>query len=702
MFCKNSKWLGCGKALSSPIVIKKFDIENFQNGVIDICGLGYYELFINGKRVGNEYFKPVVSDYSERDFSNFLYPLQDQTSHTVYYNTYDVTEYLQDGDNTLAVMLGNGFYRQTKCVAEGNTKFGDELLLRFDLRLTEDDKARRVYSDGSEMVIEGFIKENNLYFGEIHDYASFNFSVLQGNSDEGFKPVHIVPAPKAKLLKQRCKNDTVHKIIIPRIIKKTDESVIYDAGENISGFVCLKARSSIVKVRHSEEMKDGALDFNSSGGNEQIYENTYKNAQGRKVHPWFSWGGFRYFEVFGDAEDIEVLFICSDVRITAEFECGNENINWLFNTYLHTQLCNMHGGVPSDCPHRERLGYTGDGQLTAENAMLLMDCRTFYEKWIRDIADCQDKESGHVQHTAPFFGGGGGPGGWGCAIVVVPYAYYKVYGDIHILKKYYGNMLGYLRSMKEFCENGLVVKEREKGWCLGDWCTPDKVLLPEPFVNTFYYIRSMEIVQSIGALIGKKVDFSKEISNAKAAIDEAYFDRATGNYCGGIQGANAFALTLSLGDARTKENLLRQYRETKVFNTGIFGTDILTEYLTEIGEVQLLYELLCAEAYPSFGYMKARGATTLWEYWNGTHSHNHPMFGGCVKQLFYGLLGMKADAGFKRISLAPKYIDGIGYIRAKLKLPTGTLQLEYQYRDGEIYPIVKTTGRVKVNLLSVT
>lgn len=120
--------------------------------------------------------------------------------------------------------------------------------------------------------------------------------------------------------------------------------------------------------------------------------------------------------------------------LNATFECGNETINWLFNAYIRTQLINMHCGVPMDCPHRERLGYTGDGQLTAETAMLFLNGKRFYEKWAADVADCQDVKTGHVQHAAPFFGGGGGPGGWGSAIVEVPYAYYKVYGDKKLIK----------------------------------------------------------------------------------------------------------------------------------------------------------------------------------------------------------------------------------------------------------------------------
>ena len=141
--------------------------------------------------------------------------------------------------------------------------------------------------------------------------------------------------------------------------------------------------------------------------------------------PQFVWHAFRYLEVTGPGvQSVSVAVVHADTPVTAAFECSSPELNWLFDAYVRTQLDNMHGGVPSDCPHRERLGYTGDGQVCAPAAMLMLDSRAFYRKWIRDIFDSQDKTTGHVNHTAPFAGGGGGPGGWGCAAVTVPYHFY--------------------------------------------------------------------------------------------------------------------------------------------------------------------------------------------------------------------------------------------------------------------------------------
>lgn len=699
MLTKRSSWITCPAHLGAPIVYKQFSATGIRRAMLSIVGLGYYELFVNGVRVGDEFFKPAVSDYAERDFRAFLYPLPDKTSHTVYYNVYDLAPYLHDGENLIAVMLGNGFFRQRRRLAEGDTSFSDALCLRYELALTDAAGSRVIATDGTERAAASFITENNLFFGEVQDFSGV------GNTPDGPMPAVTEPVSGStlrfgRLRRQRCPNDRIREVITPRAIGRTAEGTLYDVGKNISGFVTLTPTSPTLRVRHAEELRDGRLDFSSTGGEAQIHEAVYLHAEGRRVHPWFSFGGFRYFEVIGEATDITVAYVTSDVALTSSFVCDSEPINWLFSAYTNGQLGNMHGGVPSDCPHRERLGYTGDGQLTAECAMLLLDSRTFYEKWIRDIADCQDRESGHIQHTAPFFGGGGGPGGWGCAAVVVPAAHYKIYGDLAILRRYFPMMLGYLRSMRGFCEDGLIVREREGGWCLGEWCTPDKVALPEAFINTYYYIKSMETVKEIAALLGERVALDGELEASRAALCRAYYDPESGDFCGGVQGANAFGLMLGLGDRRTHTRLLSYYRERGGLDTGIFGTDVLCEYLVRVNELSLLYSLLSAEGNASFGFMRSHGATTLWEDWSDrrARSHNHPMFGGCVRQLFYGFLGLSFTPGGREVTVRPRRVAGLGHIEATVTLPSGTLTFDYRDEGGVFRPTVSASGEIHLRV----
>ena len=679
MLSKNAKWVACGE-YSAPLVVRDFDVDAYDRVTISVCGLGYYELFINGKRVGEEFYKPAFSDYGERDFSSLQYPLFDRTSHTVYYNTYDITVPVRAGKNVLAILLGNGFYRQKRRLVEGKVFFSDKLLCCYDIAVKSGKKVRHIRSDGSERAFASFIAENNLFYGETHDYTQFDFSLLCGGGNGG-KGVEIVAPPCARIEKQRCPNDRVERTLCPRLVSERGNKRIYDAGENIAGFVVIESAGETVTVRHAENLTaEGELDFRSAGGEEQISQTKYIGAPaGKLVHPWFCWSGFRYFETEGDFRSLHVAVVHTDVRRTAEFFCGDPNVQWLFDAFVRTMLNNMHGGVPSDCPHRERLGYTGDGQLTAETAMLCLDSRTFYEKWMRDISDCQDIETGHIQHTAPFCGGGGGPGGWGGAAVLVPLAHYKIYGDKSFVRRYLGTMRRYIESMRTFTEGGLVVREREGGWCLGDWCTPDPIRLPEPFVNTCFYVKCMQAMQYLAGECGERADYDSEIEASKKALLRTYFDEVTGSFCGGVQGADAFAVDIGIGDFRTERNLLARCEEVGKFETGIFGTDILCDLLAR-KRPDLLLKFLAGEEFPSFGFMRRGGATTLWEDWDGSTSHDHQMFGACVRQLFYGLAGIRIG---KQIAICPPCLPALGFLKGKLCLRGGELSIQISYeREG--------------------
>ena len=624
---KKEYWVTCNREWQSPVFKNEFTLDELPKAAkIKICGLGFFELYINGRRVGRDYFVPVWSDYQKRDLSNLLYPLDDEFTHRVYYVVYDVGAYLRRGVNAVEVMLGNGWYRQNRRNIEGNLCYSGELKAAFRLTAVYDGKKTAIKSGADTVCREGFIIENNIYYGETHDYS---------RRDTGaWLPALKTAPPAAAFTKQDCPPDRVISSRKPALLYDYGDKKIYDAGANISGWARIISAGKNAAVRYAENIRDGALDFASAGGENQIKSDVFLNApRGAVMHPHFTWHAFRYFEVEGRTADIAVDIVHADVKVIAKYKGENEIHKWLFDAFIRTQLNNMHAGVPSDCPHRERLGYTGDGQLVCETAFLTIDCKRFYKKWIRDILDCQDLKTGHVQHTAPFYGGGGGPGGWGGAIVIVPYYYYKYYKDKRILAKCLPHMLFWLESMRGFCENGLIVREREGGWCLGDWCAPDKMVLPESFVNTYFYIKCMRYVKELAAVLGEDIRLEKYIGDSLRAITQNYYDEKTQAFCGGVQGADAFGVDLGLGGEQTLDNLIKKYSSAQGFDTGIFGTDIVCKVLYENGGGDIVLRLLGLTGYPSFGYMKAQGATTLWENWNGADSQNHPMLGACVKYL---------------------------------------------------------------------
>ena len=684
-----ARWITAPADFAAPVIFQTVTLRGPAEAQIALSALGFFRLSVNGQRVGDEYFLPSNSLFRPRRFARLLYPLSDRFTCRCYYSTFDLTPYLREGENLLEIALGDGWYRQTERVAEGTMAFGDALGAIFALRVRDADGERTILSDGSERCRTSATTYSQLFCGEV-----FDARIARGGAWTE-APVAVLELPETALTPEDSQPDRVVRRLAPRLLSDDGTRRIYDAGENVSGFVtlvCRAAPGARVTVRFAETLRDGALDFSSTGahhrspaGRPQIMEDTViGDGTTLRWEPSFVWHAFRYFEIVGDGEAESVAVVHADAPRTADFTSDCAEMNWLFDAFLRTQTNNMHAGVPSDCPHRERLGYTGDGQVAAPAAMLLLDCRAFYRKWIRDIFDSQDAASGHVNHTAPFAGGGGGPGGWGCAAVLVPYAYYKQYGETDAVAQYYGRMLRWIDYLRAHTEDGLVTHEEPGGWCLGDWLTPEKTAIPAPFVNTCYLIRSLVCLAELARATGHEADLPRLAAwraEAEAAVRRAWWDEAEGSFAHGVQGADVFALTAGLGDGRTMANLVKKYRALGRFDTGFLATEALVGLLFAHDETELAYTLLTAHGTGSFGAMMDAGATTVWEDWHGRASQDHPMFGACARHLLTGLLGItqaEDGAGWRALRIAPHVPRAMRFAEGGATLPVGRVGVRWE------------------------
>ena len=649
---KNCLWISADKECQSPVILRRFELASkVRRATLTVTGLGFFEARINDINVTNDRFLPLLTDYEYRDLSQLIYPLKDTTTHRIYYCEYDICGLLRQGENVLSIELGNGWYRQLERIGEGHLEFSDILKAIYRIDIETDCGNICICSDGSESWYAGERIYNNLFTGEVIDPGSVTYEE---------KTVNIIPDTASLLCKQIGTPDRVIRKITPVCLGERNGKKVYDAGENISGVVravISSPKGSKTVLRFSENINSDlslnfisvAGDYDCFSGRKQIMEDTFISC-GRKYvfEPKFTWHCFRYFEVEGDFDSLEVLVIHSNIPVTSRWESSSEGLNFLYEAYIRNQLDNMHCSIPSDCPHRERLGYTGDGQICATAGMLLFDSREFYKKWIVDILDCQDKVSGHVQHTAPLMGGGGGPGGWGCAIVTVPFAYYRHYGDIEMLKNCYGAMKLYINYMKNHSENGLVVREEDGGWCLGDWASLDGEQIPEPYVNSCYLVKCLGLLEEAARLTDNRSDIPEFIAlkeTVTAAIKQNYLNEDGTSYCGSVQGADVFAVWAGIEGADFAERIASKYEKTEYIDTGFLSTDMLFEVLFKYGYCNTALKLFESEKIGSFLYMKRQGATTLWEYMSGIHSHCHPMFGACVRQLFISVLGITQKEG---------------------------------------------------------
>ena len=699
---RQAAWIATPEHIETPYFSRSFTLPQAAKAAcLEIAGLGFFEAYINGVRIGEDYYVPAVSDYCKRALRGLLYPVNDTFTHRTYFMKYDVTPYLQEGENTLQIVLGNGWFRQRERNVEGDMRFGDELCAIYALTALHAQGQSVVLSDGSEVCRETEIRECELFIGETHDFTA--------QLPTQPVPVEIVEM-KTQLSEQTCPPDRKIRTITPTLCWERGDTRMYDCGEVISGFARLAADRTPMRVTvtYSEELGEndvldptttGAPHVGASGGHQLQHDIFCTDGQPRSLAPRFCWHAFRYFTVkcegaaFADGIDaVEVDVVHSDTPITSSFESDSEALNWLYEAYLRTQLDNMHGSIPSDCPHRERLGYTGDGQVACDAAMVMLDVKSFYEKWITDIIDSQDKTSGHVQHTAPFMGGGGGPSGWGGAIIEVPYQYYRHYGGKDKLLLWYPAMRKYVSYILSRCEENLVVREEAGGWCLGDWASIGKMTLPEPYVNSCLFMRQLRELAEVAGLLGLPADaeqYGALFEQTRCAVIAKYYNEQTGDFCDGTQAANAFALDVDIApDERALQNLTAYYEKLGYLDTGFIGTDILFDVLLRNGQIDLAYALMTGDKMGSYLWMKRQGATTIYEYLDGRGSHCHPMFGAPAKYLFRHFLGIckrfitERPCVEESLRIAPMIPRAAKSMSGSISTVQGDISVAW-HRDGE-------------------
>lgn len=687
-FFKNAKWVSAQERTTTSFFVLRshFSINTVKQATLHVLGLGFFHCYINGICLNPDTFLPLSSDYEAScDPSGEIL-----SGHRIYVPSFDITPFLRPGDNSITIHFGGGWY------THGARVFGLPKAI-YCIAVQEEGGAMQYHiSDEACRIGPGYVTDYGFTTHECHCYDGW-----EDGTAATWPNAVAVEALETEYCTTDCPADRlIEELPLRQIGPGAHGGMVYDCGENTVGYPVLRLtakRRARVDVFFAEELlPNGCLD--PAHSHEQRFS-IIADGQERLAQPAFTWFGFRCIEVVGDAVPTCVKVIHAAIPVTASFTSTQPTLNWTYKTFTHTMLCNMHTGHPSDCPHIERRGYTGDGQLTCHAALSTLGARSFYEKWLQDIADSQDTLSGHIQYTAPYIHSGGGPGGWGSAIVEVPYQLYKHYGDAAVLAQYYPNMRRYIDYLEAHSAFGLVVSDRAGEWCLGDWCGPNvlypekditshnqQIFIPAPLVNTYFMIKALQKMVEIAALIGKGEDvpaYQEKIETRKAALQAAYFNAFDHNFIMNAQGANAFAVDIGIGDEETYRNLVRYYQKTGSYDTGIFATDIVTRLLFERGDADLAVDLLTNEEGYGYAHWRAGGATTFHEYWdsNRSRSHNHPMFGAPVAYFFDYLLGIRqapGTAGYTSLLIAPQAVTKLGSLAGSMETPNGTVSVRYE------------------------
>ena len=686
----NAVWLGAKECKNTDIFVLRgrFSARAAKKATLRVLGLGFFHCYINGVRVGEDLFLPLCSEYEPRE--NF--PTNEKLSDfRTYVPEFDVTSLLREGENAIAIHFGGGWYTFEQNIKKSEKKYGDPKAI---WRVFGEDEGGKFdfVSSTEDQIAKSFVSGYRFDRFEIHDYTLPD-PVLAKCPKTVWENAILARPLDTKYEFSDCPADAVMETLPVTLVKTADMARIYDCGKNQSGWPVLRLfgkSGETVRVLMGEEPDDeGNLDPKFTHKQEFICK---CDGTEKEVHPLFNWFGFRYFSVEGPAEPTCVQAAYTRTERTSDFTCDNDDLNWLHEAFLNTQRANMHAGIASDCPHIERRGYIGDGHLACRAAMKMLDTEAFYRKWMQDIADAQDSISGHVQNTAPYTHSGGGPGGFGSGAVEIPWQFYCHFGDSSVLEKYYPNMCRYFDYLESHSERELVTSDKAGEWCLGEWCCPTSVVLPAPFVNTYFYIKSLTRAVEIAKMLGKDEDialFEARIAAKKAAIKSVYFNTWDGNFFGGVQGANAFALDLGLGDERTWKNLLTYYEDLGEFDTGIFGTELLLRLLFERGAGELAVKLMTSKKTHTWAEMRARGATTIFEHWPDSwrdRSHNHPMFGASVSHLYDYLLGIRQiqTANGEHLVIAPVFTSHLSRVDGYRTTRWGRVAVSYTKKGDEV------------------
>jgi alpha-L-rhamnosidase len=681
----------------APMLRKSLRIERkVSDAKAYVTGLGFFEFYVNGKKAGDDVLIPNVTLYGKRDDIGDIGVMTGNNfgEYRVMYMTYDIKDLLVEGENVLGAILGNGFYNPASYWTEGygSPRFLGQVYIKYT-----DGTESVIRSDDSWKAARSPVIMDLVYDGEHYDarleQSGWN---APGFDDSAWEKAAVKKAPEGIMKAHMSPTDKVMESLAPKKIEQLGEGHYkVDFGEEISGWVHIKN----IKGESGRKIDIKYLCESHVGGNSY----TMKGSASESYSARFTWFVFREVEIInwpGDLrpEQLSAEAVYSDVETTGKFECSNPLFNTINRIWWRSQTDNMHGGIASDCPHRERSPYTGDGQVAMVTVMHNFDSKTFYTKWIRDILGSQNPSNGYVPNGAPWQPGCGGGVAWGAAMNIMPWEYYLHYGDINLLKENYEGMKGYIKYMLTWTDNDGIMfsqapdKDKPNRWInLGDWVAPEK-LPQDEMVHTFYLWRCSDLTARAAKALGEVKDelYYNELSEKiRSAFMRKYFDNENGTY--GRYGGNIFALKMGVPEDQ-KDRVIKALKNDIIkagyhIDTGIFGTQFFFEILSENGMHDIAYRVMNQRTQPSYGWWIEQGATTTWEKWDGEGSRNHPMFGGGIVWFYRKLAGMNADQdnpGYRHIIFRPEPHNEISYASYSNITPYGPAGIHWK-KDGAIF-----------------
>lgn len=685
---ERSEWIkGCEKNLrGGTVYLKNFRCAaKAEKAMLEITALGVYEANLNGERIGDFILAPGWTSYLNR--------LQVQS--------YDVTNLLKT-ENSLEVTVGQG-WRAIASKRDGSDFLGyrDTALIAELTIVYADGTAESIVTDSSWTARESKLRYTNIYDGDIYD-ATFKAGSARHCICVNLEKDMLIPQEGEKIVEQE-------RMPALQVIKTPAGETVIDFGQNMTGYVEFRIKGTPgaqATISHGETLdRDGNFyNANYRSADAQIKfvcdgeEHIYKSA--------LTFFGFRYIRLENWPDEIKkenftAVVVHSDIRRTGYFECSDEAVNKLFKNIIWGQKSNFLD-VPTDCPQRdERLGWTGDAQVFVRTASLNFDVERFFKKWLRDLAADQGRD-GCVPHVIPNISDDmGGSSAWSDAAVICPWEIYRTYGDKAVLEEQFDSMKAWIDWMRERSENG----RRSGGSHFGDWLGLDspegsyKGSTPDDLIATAYYKYSTELFIKAAHALGRDVAKYENIpAEAAAAFRREYMEN--GRVKNATQTGCVLALYFDITDDRaaTAAQLNELVKRAGHLETGFVGTPYLLHALSDNGYAETAYDLLLRREYPSWLYPISKGATTVWEHWDGIkpdgtmwstdmNSFNHYAYGAVADWMYGAAAGINSDPdrpGFEHIIFRPVTDRRLDFVKASIDTRRGTVASEWRRENGRI------------------
>lgn len=687
----------------APYFRKDFDIQKkVKSARAYVAVAGLYEMYLNGEKVGNHRLDPMYTRFDRRTL----------------YVTYDVTKNLQNGENSVGVLLGNGWYNHQSTAVWYFDKAPWRARPKFcmNIKITYEDGTSETLATGADWKTSPSpVVFNSIYTAEHYDARSEQSGWNKPDFDDSkWNGAMITGAPSENIVAQALHPiRNVEQIEAKEMLNQGENIYRFDFGRNISGVTQIRVSGeagTIIRIKHGERLtKDGKVDQSNIDVHYRPTDNTdpfqtdifiLSGKDEETCMPRFNYKGFQYVEVSSDRPinlsktSLTAFFMHSDVPPVGSIQSSNPIVNKIWQAGNASYLSNLFG-YPTDCPQREKNGWTGDAHINIETGLYNFDAITIYEKWLADHRD-EQQPNGVLPAIIPTSGWGyhwaNGPD-WTSTIAIIPWNIYLFYGDARLLEDCYDNIRRYVDHITEISPLGLT------DWGLGDW-VPVKSVTPKEFTSSIYYVVDTEILAKAAKILGKQADFEKYSALAetiKGAINKRYLNRESGIYGTGLQTELSFALKWGIVPeelkAKVAENLAKRVvADGNHLDVGLLGTKTILNALSENGYADLAYKIAAQQTFPSWGWWMVNGATTLYENWpldaGSDISMNHIMFGEVCAWFYKGLGGIfpdESEPGFKNVILKPNFVDGLNEFEAKHQSEYGLIKSSWKRSGKKIF-----------------